>query len=170
MCFSFVIFFLLPLALALSGLLKPSLQPHFLETEWWYFMIWKFSIPYKQNTMWCVVVKAGKLLRQKRNTYHGRLTPPRNLAYCMGFSLNFCENAGRTWSMGGVPHLGEQMLQRNLPVEPAQPTCLRQVCACLPWGLPAPSPWAEGRFGAVYPTWPSIQMTFHHLGPADAKQ
>lgn len=25
--------------------------------------------------------------------------------------------------MGGVPHLGEQMLQRNLPVEPAQPMC-----------------------------------------------
>lgn len=97
-------------------------------------------------------MKVGKLLYQKRNTYNGRLSAPKNLAYCIGFSQNFCENAGGIWSMGGISHLGEQMLQRNLPVEPAQPTCPHQVCACLPWGLPALSPWAEGRFGAVYPT------------------
>lgn len=54
--------------------------------------------------------------------------------------------------MGGVPRLGEQMLRRNLPVEPARPMCPIGSAPARHGALPAPSPWAEGRFGAVYTT------------------
>lgn len=66
MCFHFVIFFLQHLVLALSGLLKPCLQLLFLETDWWYFVIWKSLIPYKQNTVWCIVLEVRKLPHQKK--------------------------------------------------------------------------------------------------------
>lgn len=169
MCFPFVIFFLQHLVLALSGLPKPFLQLLFLETDWWYFVIWKSLIHYKQNTVWCIVLEVRKLLHQKKSTYNGRLRLPKNLACCTGFSLNCCENAD-----GIVNGRGSSSGRTDAPKESAYGACSanvpHQVCACLPWGLPALRPWAEGRFGTVYTTWPSIQTTFHHLWPADAKQ
>lgn len=100
----------------------------------------------KYSVMYC---SGGKKVTPPEK--NGRLCLPKNLACCTGFSLNCCENDdgivnGRDSSSG----------RTDAPKESAYGACSanvpHQVCACLPWGLSALRPWAEGRFGTVYTT------------------